>query len=903
MGNSSIGSGTAVPNYEVVHFVGRADELRLVKLLLSKARGGSGSALALAGRSGFGKTRFLQRCGEIGAASRGTVLRLYVQSHGPKVELAAQIVEKLALADMPCSDPARADFAYDTLVAAAKRGPLLILVDDIHFASSNDIATLEMLIDSGLSNAIVVVASFLQTTASVPPNLAGPLRRWLGRGLHRHELPPLSSGELGLLARNAALSITKNVSAGKLSNVLELCGGNPRYALQLLNEDPAEQQVANFLPYSATTAVASLRLTASQQELETLAVAAIANECFLERWLQALLPFEDAIIGAALQIGVDVGLLRISGEDPAAYTFIDRMVQRSLAVTIVPLRRKLLHAKIATMLLANERNETYDELIAEHWHAAGQMNEAVAWLARAAAQAAIRKEHRTAARLYEHAAADALAANDDPIPLWEKAASCYENAGAHESSLPLRRKIVVRLNGSPGSERYARAIFALFLTYGASGHTDEATETAAILRTLTSASARDLAVQAALVWATWLFDEGRGSEAKQTLQLIHKRDCSTAWRSRFRLVSALADCATQPVEQSLKRVRSATDLAEKTLGASDAAWMLIRAANLACRCGRLDIAKANAERADRTAAEDRTGELRLWTTAMRAEIEILAGDLNGAQDLLAPLTGVREAGALWEMNLASLCVFIGLRTGATVLIDAFFDGRMVADAVRQRQSGLCGMLLRGFAEVMAARGLSADLSRQLRSAVERRFVDPLFHLQIAVARFGPLECVEPAREELCRKQHDADGIIAAATLPLFDAFVAKRSGDVTKSRKAAALAAVAYRELGWRLHVALSLELEGNALDARLLYEQCGATRDANSLSRHQTRKGRRAAFGACLTPREREVAKLACADATNPEIARQLGISERTIHHHMECILSKLGIRSRWQLSRNIIS
>jgi DNA-binding NarL/FixJ family response regulator len=35
----------------------------------------------------------------------------------------------------------------------------------------------------------------------------------------------------------------------------------------------------------------------------------------------------------------------------------------------------------------------------------------------------------------------------------------------------------------------------------------------------------------------------------------------------------------------------------------------------------------------------------------------------------------------------------------------------------------------------------------------------------------------------------------------------------------------------------------------------------------------------------------------TNREIANRLGVSERTVGHHLESIFSKCGVRARWQL------
>ena len=51
------------------------------------------------------------------------------------------------------------------------------------------------------------------------------------------------------------------------------------------------------------------------------------------------------------------------------------------------------------------------------------------------------------------------------------------------------------------------------------------------------------------------------------------------------------------------------------------------------------------------------------------------------------------------------------------------------------------------------------------------------------------------------------------------------------------------------------------------------------------------------LTPREREVARLAYSGLTNPEIADRLCISQYTVKRHMHSIFEKLGISARIEL------
>jgi DNA-binding NarL/FixJ family response regulator len=61
---------------------------------------------------------------------------------------------------------------------------------------------------------------------------------------------------------------------------------------------------------------------------------------------------------------------------------------------------------------------------------------------------------------------------------------------------------------------------------------------------------------------------------------------------------------------------------------------------------------------------------------------------------------------------------------------------------------------------------------------------------------------------------------------------------------------------------------------------------------------GAPADWAALLTEREREVATAVAEGASNKEVARRLGITERTVKAHTGAIFEKLGVRDRLQLS-----
>jgi len=53
------------------------------------------------------------------------------------------------------------------------------------------------------------------------------------------------------------------------------------------------------------------------------------------------------------------------------------------------------------------------------------------------------------------------------------------------------------------------------------------------------------------------------------------------------------------------------------------------------------------------------------------------------------------------------------------------------------------------------------------------------------------------------------------------------------------------------------------------------------------------------LTPHQLQIAGLVAEGATNREVARRMGVSTRTVDHHMRNILRALGVRSRVELAK----
>jgi DNA-binding NarL/FixJ family response regulator len=179
----------------------------------------------------------------------------------------------------------------------------------------------------------------------------------------------------------------------------------------------------------------------------------------------------------------------------------------------------------------------------------------------------------------------------------------------------------------------------------------------------------------------------------------------------------------------------------------------------------------------------------------------------------------------------------------------------------------------------------------------------------------------------------AAGLSAAAAmgLPLATAWadraaaaVALHLGDTARASERALTSADAAQESGAPIESALSRTLAGRALAeaghgdravaelqrAAAAFDACGALRFRERVERElgklgqrphrRTRAGKVDGTGIdSLTGRELQVARLVVDRKTNPEIASELFLSQKTVETHLRNIFRKIGVSSRIELAR----
>jgi DNA-binding CsgD family transcriptional regulator len=215
-----------------------------------------------------------------------------------------------------------------------------------------------------------------------------------------------------------------------------------------------------------------------------------------------------------------------------------------------------------------------------------------------------------------------------------------------------------------------------------------------------------------------------------------------------------------------------------------------------------------------------------------------------------------------------------------------------------------GLALLRFAQghtATAAQGLRRALAEAARAPERGRLLPALVTVSLADGAPDEAERALAELEQLARSMGSS----------ALDAECARAQGEVALAggRPEAALpglrrSADAWRQLGAPHETARTCVLIAQA--CRALGDEEGARLELESAQESFARLGARRDLHAVdalldtsspshgLTARELQVLQLVAAGKTNPAIASELFLSERTVHRHVSSIFDKLGVRSR---------
>ena len=825
------------------------------------------------------------------------------------------------------------------LEALATLRPLLLVVEDLHWAEQSTRDLLSYLFVRSYAAPVALVASFRSDDLGRRHPLRPLLPQWSRLpGVERFDLEPLRAPDVGRMVRALRAG---PVHERDVSRVVGLADGNPFYIEELVSAHPAGGGQAG-IPEDLLDLLLA-RLDRLDDDSRTVVRAAAASGWRVNhRLLGAVTGLEGDRLDQAVRGAVDEQVLMRDGD---YFRFRHALLAEAVHDDLMPGEHQRLHAAFVRALQAGVVPSTAAEL-ARHAQSAHDTGTAVRAGIEAGEEAMAVGGPEDAARHFE-SVLDLVSAHEVDLPgdldfavLVARTADAIVAGGQPARAV---RLVEEHLRGAPAdlpAEDRARLLMAWATSALSNDIFEEsATATREALELLDPEPSR-LRARALSLHARWLSATGHHEEA------VGFAAEAMAMAQRFDLASVVSDVST-----TLARIDE--------------------------KSGDLDSAISSLEKVadDAAAAGDTVNEMR--GRYYLAYVRLEAGDLEGAeQQFQATAEAAVRAGRPWapygfdaRFHWALTCYKRGawdeaLRltdvSGQTPPVDAeslltavsmlVRSGRGEAEALRLFDPVRASWRREGMTAVLAGcaaidlHGLAGDLDAvwgvyEEVSTTLSEIWNPHVQAQVmlcalvagqvagAAARAGGSQ-----RPELVARLGDLQGEVdevlrRTVSRPLGwgpegRAWTARFRAEVLRARWLAGVKAPEAEELveAWseavtqfaqyqhsfelarsqaRLAAVMSASGRGDASEPReaaretavdlgarpLLAELSGSARPATP---------RRGPASTELTRRELEILALVAQGRTNGEIAKQLFISTKTVSVHVSSILAKLGAASR---------
>jgi DNA-binding CsgD family transcriptional regulator len=917
--------------------VGRTAELAALAAAFGRARAGEPELCLLTGESGVGKTALLTAAAAQIAAGGGRVL---VGGCVPAAagELPyAPLLEAFRGTPVGLGQHAGPSRTYELflrdLAALARERPLLVAIEDLHWADRSTVDLLAFLARNLRDEPVLL----LLTCRSDQLAPADPVRRWLAelprlRPPIRLELPRLDRA--GTAEQIAAL-LDAPPEPELVDAVHARSEGNPLVTEALV--EAAGTDLA-AIPGSLRELVLGRLAALPRPAHALLRLSAVAGRQVRHEVLAALAGLPETEVLAALRAAVDAHVLVPDGD---SYGFRHAMVREVIYDDLLPAERRHLHAGLAGALDA----EAEQAEVAHHWYCAGDLDRALPATVRAGLDALRRYAFVDALHHLERALSVWPATPRELPPRAEIAAAAGQAAallGEEERAIALTREAYALTDPDAQPCRAAQLLNQLGRTQYAAGRRAEALaayrEALRLLDPLPPGAERAHALAGlAKIHVAWS-DTGRGrwyalqaiaaarlagaaaeeGRARHVLGLVLAHDGDTdaglaELREGLRIARELddPDAAGQAyintcyvlslagrAEEAIRVAREGhRECVRLGVARQYGGFLLANAGGVLFRCGRWEEAARELAAAQASGTRGPRAYSLLLNTA---RLHTGRGDFAGTRTTLARMAEVLDGGGFtsWRRGYLEQVAELALwEDRPEAARDAVARGLAVDPGEPQFAGALLALGLRA----------EADLAERAGAARDRSGVDAALAAGEALA--ARLESFDAG----VLPEHAAEAATARAELSRLRA-----EGTAGRWQEAAA----AWQRLdrpyprAYALLRAAQVLLPGDQpAGTRALREAYATARRLRAapleaacarLARwHRVpleapaRPPAKPAGRVLLTPREREILALVADGHSNGQIARALVISPKTASVHVSNILRKLGATGRADAAR----
>ena len=435
-----------------VALVGRDDLLADLGAAVERARAGAGGLVLLGGDPGIGKTSLCEavtaraagqdvltawgRCYEGEGAPAlwpwlqvlDEVLERYpaeavaeaARGRADLARLLPELAERVPAAvlgrlpDDSDSDAARFrvyEAVNGFLAALAARTPLVVVLEDLHWADLSSLRLLQLLASQAGSTRLLVLGTFRDAEVDLSPALRDTLAALARHGVTRLSLPGLDQEDV---ARYAELRTGVAVAPAVARALHARTDGNPFFVGELVrlleSERGLDAAMAERIDIpDGVRDVVRRRIARLPDEAQSLlAVASVVGREFDVGVLEQVAGVGDADLLDLVDLAFVSGLVEEDAGELGRYRFAHALVRETLYDGLSRLRRARVHGRVGDALAAGPDSDTRAAELAHHYGeaaAAGYARQAFEAAVAAARQAETRLALDEAVALYDRALA------------------------------------------------------------------------------------------------------------------------------------------------------------------------------------------------------------------------------------------------------------------------------------------------------------------------------------------------------------------------------------------------------------------------------------------------------------------------------------------------------------------